>query len=277
MTLRRRTLVQAGAAATAAATLAGFATAAFAQARTKLRVGYLHTPAVDGQIWLGQQSGAWTKRGLDLELVQFTTGLELFQAMIGGSLDVLSTGRGGVELSGARPGPRLPAQQHRVRDRAALGPRRRDQVDRRPQGQADLDHDRHDGARLPRPRAALGQARPDQGRAARQPAHGRGGDLVRLGRGAGGGALGAFDQTVRRRCGARKIVDASAFFPRGRDHGRLGRPQRLLRLEQGRRSPRSSPAGSRPTTRCSPTSTPRPRRCRRRSTRTCRSPTSRSR
>ena len=54
--------------------------------------GYLHTPAVDGQIWLGQQSGAWTKRGLDLELTQFTTGLELFQAMIGGSLDVLSTG-----------------------------------------------------------------------------------------------------------------------------------------------------------------------------------------
>ena len=65
---------------------------AFAQARTKLRVGYLHTPAVDGQIWLGQQSGAWTKRGLDMELIQFTTGLELFQAMIGGSLDVLSTG-----------------------------------------------------------------------------------------------------------------------------------------------------------------------------------------
>ena len=91
MTLRRRTLLQAGAAAGTAA-LAGFAANAFAQARTKLRVGYLHTPAVDGQIWLGQQSGAWTKRGLDLELIQFTTGLELFQAMIGGSLDVLSTG-----------------------------------------------------------------------------------------------------------------------------------------------------------------------------------------
>ncbi len=88
MTLRRRTLLQAG----AAATLASSAIAAFAQARTKVRVGYLHTPAVDGQIWIGQQSGAWAKHGLDLELVQFTTGLELFQAMIGGSLDVLSTG-----------------------------------------------------------------------------------------------------------------------------------------------------------------------------------------
>ena len=88
MTLSRRTLVQAA----AAAAVTGVAPPQCAQARTKLRVGYLHTPAVDGQIWLGQQSGAWTKRGLDLELVQFTTGLELFQAMIGGSLDVLSTG-----------------------------------------------------------------------------------------------------------------------------------------------------------------------------------------
>jgi len=88
MTFSRRTLVQAA----AAAAVTGVASPLLAQARTKLRVGYLHTPAVDGQIWLGQQSGAWTKRGLDLELVQFTTGLELFQAMIGGSLDVLSTG-----------------------------------------------------------------------------------------------------------------------------------------------------------------------------------------
>ncbi len=91
MTFRRRTLLRAGAAG-AAAVAAGFAGHAFAQARTKLRVGYLHTPAVDGQIFLGQQSGAWAKRNLELELIQFTTGLELFQAMIGGSLDVLSTG-----------------------------------------------------------------------------------------------------------------------------------------------------------------------------------------
>src|SRR6478735_7927331 len=83
MTLRRRTVLQAGAAAGTAA-LAGFAANAFAQAKTKLRVGYLHTPAVDGQIWLGQQSGTWNKHGLELELIQFTTGLELFQAAIVG-------------------------------------------------------------------------------------------------------------------------------------------------------------------------------------------------
>ncbi len=88
MTLRRRTLIQAG----AAATLAGYGAVLRAQSTSKLRVGYLHTPAVDGQIFIGQQMGSFAKHGLDLELRKFTTGLELFQAMIGGSLDVLSTG-----------------------------------------------------------------------------------------------------------------------------------------------------------------------------------------
>ena len=88
MSPQRRTLIQAA----AGAALLGTGLATRAQARTKLKVGYLHTPAVDGQIFIGQQMGSFAKRGLDLELVQFTTGLELFQAMIGGSLDVLSTG-----------------------------------------------------------------------------------------------------------------------------------------------------------------------------------------
>jgi NitT/TauT family transport system substrate-binding protein len=88
MNTPRRSILHAG----LTGALAAAAPASFAQTRTKLRVGYLHTPAVDGQIWLGQQMGSFAKRGLDLELIQFTTGLELFQAMIGGSLDVLSTG-----------------------------------------------------------------------------------------------------------------------------------------------------------------------------------------
>ncbi|QNN58846.1 ABC transporter substrate-binding protein [Diaphorobacter ruginosibacter] len=87
MAMQRRQLIQ----ATAAAYAVQMAPA-FAQAKTKVKVGYLHTPAVDGHIWLGQQMGAFAKQGLDLELVQFATGLELFQAMIGGSLDVLATG-----------------------------------------------------------------------------------------------------------------------------------------------------------------------------------------
>ncbi len=88
MAFQRRQLIQAA----AAASLGAAGLSAFAQARTKVKVGYLHTPAVDGHIFIGQQMGAFAKQGLDLELIQFTTGLELFQAMIGGSLDVLSTG-----------------------------------------------------------------------------------------------------------------------------------------------------------------------------------------
>ncbi len=88
MALHRRQLIQAA----AAASLGAAALPVFAQARTKVKVGYLHTPAVDGHIFIGQQAGSFAKQGLELELVKFTTGLELFQAMIGGSLDVLSTG-----------------------------------------------------------------------------------------------------------------------------------------------------------------------------------------
>lgn len=77
---------------TAAIALGGLAAPAIAQAKTKIRVGYLHTVAVDGQIWTGVDRGNFDKQGLELEMRQFNTGLELFQALIGGSLDVLSTG-----------------------------------------------------------------------------------------------------------------------------------------------------------------------------------------
>src|SRR6201986_3088651 len=76
----------------AGAALSGLAAPAFAQAKTKIRVGYLHTVAVDGQIWTGMDKGSFERNGLDLELRQFNTVLEVFQALIGGSLDVLSTG-----------------------------------------------------------------------------------------------------------------------------------------------------------------------------------------
>jgi NitT/TauT family transport system substrate-binding protein len=72
--------------------LSGVVAPAIAQAKTKVRVGYLHTLAVDGQIWTGMDRGSFDKEGLDLELRQFNTGLEIFQALIGGSLDVLATG-----------------------------------------------------------------------------------------------------------------------------------------------------------------------------------------
>src|SRR5690349_14962520 len=88
----RRDFLQA-AAAIGVGTGIGITTApAIAQSRTKVKVGYLHTLAVDGQIWLGIDRGSFAKHGVEPDLVQFTTGLELFQAMIGGSIDMLATG-----------------------------------------------------------------------------------------------------------------------------------------------------------------------------------------
>ncbi|MEO5766300.1 MAG: ABC transporter substrate-binding protein [Casimicrobiaceae bacterium] len=86
--IRRRLLQGAG----AALGLSIACAPALAQQRKKVKVGYLHTLAVDGQIWTGMDRGTFAKEGVDLELVQFTTGLEIFQAMIGGSIDMLATG-----------------------------------------------------------------------------------------------------------------------------------------------------------------------------------------
>jgi len=89
MSMNRRKFLQ----ATGAALGLSVADApAIAQGRTKVKVGYLHTLAVDGQIWTGMNRGSFAKEGVDLDMVQFTTGLELFQAMIGGSIDMLATG-----------------------------------------------------------------------------------------------------------------------------------------------------------------------------------------
>ncbi|MBA3478299.1 MAG: ABC transporter substrate-binding protein [Lautropia sp.] len=81
----------AGAGAAGMTTLGTFGPA-IAQSKTKVKLGYLHTPAVDGQIWTGIENGSFAKQGIEFEPIQFVTGLELFQAMIGGSLDMLSTG-----------------------------------------------------------------------------------------------------------------------------------------------------------------------------------------
>jgi NitT/TauT family transport system substrate-binding protein len=92
MTQNRRKFLGNAAAGAAALGLSSIGFPAIAQGRTKIRVGYLHTLAVDGQMWLAQHLGAWAKNNLEPEFRQFTTGLELFQAMVGGSIDMLSTG-----------------------------------------------------------------------------------------------------------------------------------------------------------------------------------------
>ncbi len=87
--ITRRKAITALAAAGAAALSTGTLRA---QELKKVRVGYLHTVAVDGQIWIGQAEGSWRKQGIDLELTRFQTGISLFQALVGGSLDVVATG-----------------------------------------------------------------------------------------------------------------------------------------------------------------------------------------
>lgn len=86
---RRRFLGSLGAGALA---LAAGSNAAFAQQRTKVRVGFLKVLSVDAQLQLGIHMGTFEKEGLDIEPRAFTTGVELFQALVGGSLDVLTTG-----------------------------------------------------------------------------------------------------------------------------------------------------------------------------------------
>lgn len=65
---------------------------ALAQRKTKIRVGYLHTLAVDGQIWLADHLGAWARNGLEPQFKEFKTGLELFGALTDGTIDMLATG-----------------------------------------------------------------------------------------------------------------------------------------------------------------------------------------
>ena len=48
-------------------TLGGLAAPALAQAKTKIRVGYLHTVAVDGQIWTGIDKGYFDKQIAETE------------------------------------------------------------------------------------------------------------------------------------------------------------------------------------------------------------------
>lgn len=85
----RRQLLQ-GAAGLLANTLVG--APAIAQARSKLRLGYLHVVAVDGQIWTGIDRGTFDRQGIEFEFHEFNTGPEIFEAMAAGKLDVLSAG-----------------------------------------------------------------------------------------------------------------------------------------------------------------------------------------
>jgi NitT/TauT family transport system substrate-binding protein len=89
---RRHMLKLAGVAAIAPRVASFLSVPAIAAPATKIKLGYLHTLAVDGQMWLAESRGLWKEHKLDMEYIQFQTGLEAFQAMTGGSIDMLSTG-----------------------------------------------------------------------------------------------------------------------------------------------------------------------------------------
>ncbi|EKF41638.1 hypothetical protein NA8A_15556 [Nitratireductor indicus C115] len=91
MKLNRRIFLQ-SAAAGGAAMLAAPAIVRAQGSEDEIRVGYLHTLAVDGHIWTADKKGYWKEQGLNPTFTRFYTGLELFQAMVGGSLDMLATG-----------------------------------------------------------------------------------------------------------------------------------------------------------------------------------------
>ena len=90
--MNRRKLLQQTGAGIAALGLGSLGIPAIAQNRTKIKVGYLHVLSVDAHLWIGEYLGTWNKEGLDIEPLEFVTGIQLFQALVGGSLDVLTTG-----------------------------------------------------------------------------------------------------------------------------------------------------------------------------------------
>lgn len=76
MTINRRTFLQGTGAMVGVASLGA---PAIAQAKTKIRVGYLHTLAVDGQMWLAEHLGAFDKNGLVPEFKLFRPALRSFR------------------------------------------------------------------------------------------------------------------------------------------------------------------------------------------------------
>lgn len=58
----------------------------------KIRLGYLPVIPSDGHIWIGDHHGFWAEEGVEFEYIRFGNGVEQFQALVGGSIDVLSAG-----------------------------------------------------------------------------------------------------------------------------------------------------------------------------------------
>ncbi len=242
-------------------------------------VGYLHTLAVDGQIWLANHLGAFGKNGLEPEFVQFTTGLELFQAMIGGSLDMLTTGavisnfpargQGKMFLANA---VEFATAQLWVREDQGI----KSFADLK--GKRIATTARHDRARVSQHGAARQRTSAATDIELAQPAHARRGDGVHLRRGAGRRAVGAVQHHgPRQGAGSEEAGRCLGLLSAGRHHVGAGRratdfhsknrevlARVITRLVGGQRLPDGQDRRSAS------------RRCRRSTTRRCSSPISRS-
>ena len=69
-----------------------FVSSAFSQDSAPVRVGYLHTLAVDGHLWTGIENGFFEQYGVEIEPIPFNSGVPLAQALSGGSVDVAIMG-----------------------------------------------------------------------------------------------------------------------------------------------------------------------------------------
>lgn len=86
--LQRRALLR----GVAPATTAGMAMPAVAAGPTLLRIGYLRALPASGHLWAAAQLNSFADQDLAIEPILFATGLEAFQALAGGSVDLVTTG-----------------------------------------------------------------------------------------------------------------------------------------------------------------------------------------
>lgn len=87
--MQRRDFLKTAAAIGALATLP---TRLLASGNETLKVGYLPTLSCDGHLWVGLHHKVWEQQGLNVQPIQFITGLEAYQALAGGSVDLVTTG-----------------------------------------------------------------------------------------------------------------------------------------------------------------------------------------
>ena len=166
-----------------------FASSAFSQDSAPVRVGYLHTLAVDGHLWTGIENGFFEQYGVEIEPIPFNSGVPLAQALSGGSVDVAIMGAVISNIPSRGVGKvflvnNIEAGTAMIFVQGDSGIESVEDL----QGQEISTHSRHHGARDAGDRVA-GQRTRARRRRSRQHGHGRGGERFYQRGGACGGNL----------------------------------------------------------------------------------------